>query len=87
MCVYLCNYMYQRVKNLTFPNYEFGKGKYAFYSIKLSRLAENKVCQKYQTGSNASPTNQQKMSKVEHYFENGKKNNSTTSHFREELEP
>ena len=28
------------LKNLTFPNYKFGKGKYAFYPIKLSRFAE-----------------------------------------------
>ena len=36
------------LKNLTFPNYKFGKGKYAFYPIKLSRFAEkNEVCQKY----------------------------------------
>ena len=31
-------------KNLTFPNYEFGKGQYAFYHLKLSRFGEkNKV--------------------------------------------
>ena len=29
-------------KNLTFPNDEFGKGQYAFYTIKLSRFAEKK---------------------------------------------
>ena len=29
-------------KNLTFPNYEFGKGRYAFYPMKLSRFANKK---------------------------------------------
>ena len=34
-------------KNLTFPNYEFGIGHYAFYPMKLSRFAKkNKVHQK-----------------------------------------
>ena len=28
------------LKKLTFPNYKFGKGQYAFYPIKLSRFAE-----------------------------------------------
>ena len=31
-----------RWKNLTFPNYEFGIGHYAFYPMKLSRFAEKK---------------------------------------------
>ena len=40
---------YTSAKNLTFPNYKFGKGNYAFYPIKLSRFAEkNEVRQKYQ---------------------------------------
>ena len=29
-------------KNLTFPNYELGKGQYAFYHMKLSRFSEEK---------------------------------------------
>ena len=29
-------------KNMTFPNYKFGKVQYAFYPIKLSRFAQNK---------------------------------------------
>ena len=36
------------LKNLTFPNYEFGKGQCAFYPMKLSRFGKKKVCQKYQ---------------------------------------
>ena len=37
------------LKNLTFPDYEFGEGQYAFYPIKLSSFAEkNKVHQKCQ---------------------------------------
>ena len=40
---------YTSAKNLTFPNYKFGKGNYAFYPIKLSHFAEkNEVRQKYQ---------------------------------------
>ena len=31
-----------RWKNLTFPNYEFGIGHYAFYPMKFSRFAEKK---------------------------------------------
>ena len=31
------------LKNLTFPKYEFGKGNYAFYPIKIFRFAENKI--------------------------------------------
>ena len=27
--------------SLTFPNYEFGKGQYAFYPMKLSRFLPN----------------------------------------------
>ena len=30
------------LKNLTFPNYNFGGGKYAFYPSKLSRFANKK---------------------------------------------
>ena len=30
-------------KNLTFPNYKFGKGKYAFHPVKLSRYAEKMI--------------------------------------------
>ena len=49
--------------SLTVPNYEFRKGQYGFYPMKLSRFAEkNEVLQKYQnfirgpfqTGSYAS---------------------------------
>ena len=41
ICVYLCKYTYERVeKNLTFLNYKFGKGRYAFYPIKLFRFAK-----------------------------------------------
>ena len=45
------------LKNLTFPNYKFGKGKYAFYPIKLSHFAvkKNKVCQKYQNFIRGDP--------------------------------
>ena len=33
---------------MTFPNYKFGKGQYAFYRIKLSLFAEkNEIRQKY----------------------------------------
>ena len=39
------------LKNLTFPNYKFGKGYYAFHSIKLYCFAgKNKVCRKYELG-------------------------------------
>ena len=39
--VYNCANTHTSVlKNLTFPNYKFGKGNYAFYPIKLSRFAE-----------------------------------------------
>ena len=35
--------------SLTVPNYEFRKGQYGFYPMKLSRFAEkNEVLQKYQ---------------------------------------
>ena len=30
-------------KNLTFPNYEFGKGQYGFNPMKLSRFREKKL--------------------------------------------
>ena len=33
-----------RWKNLTSPNYKFGRGQYAFYPVKLSRFAEKKWC-------------------------------------------
>ena len=40
----------------TFPNYEFRKGQYAFYPIKLSRFAEkNKVHQKYLNSIRGGP--------------------------------
>ena len=43
-------------KNLTFPNYEFGIGHYAFYPMKLSRFAEkNIVHQKYQNFIRGDP--------------------------------
>ena len=46
--IYLQIHVRVRWKNLTFPNYKFGKGQYAFYPVKLSRFAEkNKVCGKY----------------------------------------
>ena len=41
----LCKYtthVRARWKNLTFPNYDFGKGQYAFYPIKFSRFDKNK---------------------------------------------
>ena len=45
------------LKNLTFPNYEFGKGQCAFYPLKLSRFGEkkNKVRQKYQNFMRRDP--------------------------------
>ena len=63
-------------KNLTFPNYEFGKGPYAFYPIKLSHSrGRNKACQKYQNFMRQDPYKlgrtplyHQKISKVKHYF-------------------
>ena len=30
-------------KNLTFPNYEFGKGQYAFYPMKISCFGEERI--------------------------------------------
>ena len=40
----------------TFPNYDFGKGQYAFYPVKLSRFAEkNKVRLKYQNFMKGGP--------------------------------
>ena len=43
-CTYLCKYTYKRVeKNLTSPNYKFGRGQYAFYPVKLSRFAEKEM--------------------------------------------
>ena len=45
-------------KKFAFPNYEFGKGQYAFYPVKLSRLGEKKkVCQKYQIFIRRDPYN------------------------------
>ena len=42
------NIVQARWKNLTSPNYKFGKGQFAFYPVKLSRFAEkNDVCQKH----------------------------------------
>ena len=57
ICVCLCKYTYELVeKNLTFPNYKFGKGQYPFYPIKLSRFAEkNEVGQKYQNFIRGDP--------------------------------
>ena len=48
ICVCFCNYTYERIeKNLTLPDYKFGKGQYAFYPKKLSRFAgKNEVRQK-----------------------------------------
>ena len=40
---YICaNARTSALKNLTFPNFEFGIGHYAFYPMKLSRFAEKK---------------------------------------------
>ena len=41
---YICENMRVRAhwKNLTFLSYEFGKGQYTFYCVKLSRFAERK---------------------------------------------
>ena len=65
-------------KNLTFPNYEFGKGHFAFYPIKLSvsRIAEKKYSSsdipKFHMGNpyklGQTPLNQPKISKVKHWF-------------------
>ena len=58
-------------KNLTFPNYEFGKGQYAFYPIKLSCFAKKikfiKIPKFHKGGPLQTPLNQ-KISKVKHYF-------------------
>ena len=45
------------LKNMTFPNDEFGKGQCAFYPIKLSPFAEkkNKVHQKCQNFIRGDP--------------------------------
>ena len=49
-------YLFKYTKKLSFPNYKFGKGKYAFYPIKLSHFAvKNKVCQKYQNFMRGDP--------------------------------
>ena len=54
------------LKEMTFLSYEFGKGQYTFYPVKLSRFAEEKFFVKntkisyrepLQTGSNASLKN------------------------------
>ena len=42
-------------KNLTSPNYEFGKGQYAFYPINLVAAKKNKVRQKYQNFMKRDP--------------------------------
>ena len=58
ICVYLCKYAYERIeKNLTFLGYEFGKGQYTFYPLKLSCFAEkkNKVRRKYQNFIRGDP--------------------------------
>ena len=78
ICVYLCKYAYELVeKNLTFLSYEFGKGQYTFYPVKLSRFLEkNKVHRKYQNfirgdpyGSGQTPLWRTKVSKVKNFFE------------------
>ena len=64
-------------KNLTFLNYEFGKGQYTFYPVKLSRFAEkNKIRWKNQIFIRGDPYEQgqtplwrAKVSKVKHCFE------------------
>ena len=64
------------LKNLTLPNYEFGKGQYAFFPMKFSRFGErNKVCQKYQKfirrdshKLGETPLDLQENSKVKHHF-------------------
>ena len=63
-------------KNLSFFNYEFWKGQYTFYPVKLSRFAEkNKVRRKYQNFIRESPYEpgqtplwQTKVSKVKSFF-------------------
>ena len=48
ICVDLCKYAYELVEK-TFLSYDFGKGQYTFYPVKLSRFLEkNKVRRKYQ---------------------------------------
>ena len=45
-------------KNLILPNYEFGKGQYAFYTMISSHFEEkNKVHQKYQNFIRRTLTN------------------------------
>ena len=54
-CTYLCKYTYKRVeKNLTSPNYKFGRGQYAFYPVKLSRFAKKKIKFHAQPKNNAN---------------------------------
>ena len=65
-----------RWKNLTFLSYEFGKGQYTFYPVKLSRFLEkNKVRRKYQNfirgdpyESGQTPLWRTKVSKVKNFF-------------------
>ena len=56
MCVYLCKYMNQRVEKLDFLLLWIWKRGVRFFSIKLSRFAKLKACQKHQTGSDTSLT-------------------------------
>ena len=62
-------------KNLTFLGYEFGKGQYTFYPLKLSCFAEkNKVRRKYQNfirdpyKLGQTPLWRTKVSKVKNFF-------------------
>ena len=41
ICVDLCKYAYELVEK-TFLSYDFGKGQYTFYPVKLSRFLEKK---------------------------------------------
>ena len=75
ICVDLCNYAYELVEK-TFLSYEFGKGQYTFYPVKLSRFLEkNKVRRKYQNfirgdpyESGQTPLWRTKVSKVKNFF-------------------
>ena len=58
---------------MTFLNYEFGKGQYTFYPIKLSRFLEKKkVPQKFQNFIRGTLTNQVKRLFDEQKFRKSK---------------
>ena len=47
VCVYNCaDKRTSTLKHLTFPKYEYGKGQYAFYPVKLSCFAKKKSSSK-----------------------------------------